>query len=128
MTMTFRLLLTAVVLATTPPVWAAPASDGYCADAVDFAMRTAERRVAGKTQASILQSIRESPQVFKQQYPDLEENVMREMVLQPLTKGWTLFVDASPTARTCATRLGTSVPPGGPPPGVPTTPAPDPAP
>src|SRR3546814_20104669 len=70
MTMTFRLLLTAVVLATTPPVWAAPASDGYCADAVDFAMRTAERRVAGKTQDSILQSIRESPQVFKQQYPD----------------------------------------------------------
>src|SRR3546814_14697340 len=59
MTMTFRLLLTAVVLATTPPVWAAPASDGYCADAVDFAMRTAERRVAGKTQDSILQSIRE---------------------------------------------------------------------
>src|SRR3546814_5061587 len=82
MTMTFRLLLTAVVLATTPPVWAAPASDGYCADAVDFAMRTAERRVAGKTQDSILQSIRESPQVFKQQYPDLEENDMREMVLQ----------------------------------------------
>src|SRR3546814_19048703 len=73
MTMTFRLLLTAVVLATTPPVWAAPASDGYCADAVDFAMRTAERRVAGKTQDSILQSIRESPQVFKQQYPALEE-------------------------------------------------------
>src|SRR3546814_8745693 len=59
MTMTFRLLLTAVVLATTPPVWAAPASDGYCADAVDFAMRTAERRDAGKTQDSILQSIRE---------------------------------------------------------------------
>src|SRR3546814_5502025 len=29
MTMTFRLLLTAVVLATTPPVWAAQASDGY---------------------------------------------------------------------------------------------------
>src|SRR3546814_8860863 len=91
MTMTFRLLLTAVVLATTPPVWAAPASDGYCADAVDFAMRTAERRVAGKTQDSILQSIRESPQVFKQQYPDLEENDMREMVLQVFTNGWTRF-------------------------------------
>src|SRR3546814_12990981 len=97
MTMTFRLLLTAVVLATTPPVWAAPASDGYCADAVDFAMRTAERRVAGKTQDSILQSIRESPQVFKQQYPDLEENDMREMVLQVFTNGWTRFSAARAT-------------------------------
>src|SRR3546814_19064201 len=105
MTMTCRLLLTAVVLATTPPVWAAPASDGYCADAVDFAMRTAERRVAGKTQDSILQSIRESPQVFKQQYPDLEENDMREMVLQVFKNGWTRLSAARATARTCATRL-----------------------
>src|SRR3546814_5346959 len=100
MTMTFRLLLTAVVLATTPPVWAAPASDGYCADAVDFAMRTAERRVAGKTQDSILQSIRESPQAFKQQYPDLEENDMREMVLQVFKNGWTCIYAARTTART----------------------------
>src|SRR3546814_15135431 len=98
--MTFGLLLAAVVRATTPPVWAAPARDGYCADAVDFAMRTAERRVAGKTQDSILQSIRESPQVFKQQYPDLEENDMREMVLQVFTNGWTRFSAARATART----------------------------
>src|SRR3546814_13875028 len=79
-------------------------------------MHTAERRVAGKTQDSILQSIRESPQVFKQQYPDLEENDMREMVLQVFTNGWTRFSAARATARTCATRLGPSVPPGVPPP------------
>src|SRR3546814_13957269 len=85
-------------------------------------MRTAERRVAGKTQGSMLQSIRESPQVFKQQYPDLEENDMREMVLQVFTNGWTRFSAARATARTCATRLGTSVPPGVPPPAVHITP------
>src|SRR3546814_14609415 len=62
MTMTFRLLLTAVVLATTPPVWAAPTSDGYCADAVDFAMRTAER---SEEHTSELQSLmRKSYAVF----------------------------------------------------------------
>src|SRR3546814_12734094 len=91
-------------------------------------MRTAERRVAGKTQDSILQSIRESPQVFKQQYPDLEENDMREMVLQVFTNGWTRFSAARATARTCATRLGPSVPPGVPPPAVHITPPPDAAP
>ncbi|NGY04493.1 hypothetical protein [Solimonas terrae] len=108
-----------VTLALAPPLWAAQPSDGYCADAVDFAMRTAERRDAGKSQASIETSIRQSPEVFKQQYPDLEPADMQALVLQVFRNRWSRFGAARETARSCARRLGTALPPGVAPPAAP---------
>lgn len=113
------MMLIVAAVAMTPPAWAANYSDGYCADAVDFAMRTAERRVEGKTQVSIQTSIRESPRVFKQQYPDLEPADMQDLVSQVFQNHWSRFIAAQATARNCAKQLGTAVPRGVAPPGAP---------
>lgn len=98
----------AVTLALATTASAEPSemlSDGACADSVDFAMRTAEHRDLGKTREEISQSIHDSLDVFKQQYPDLEERDMQVLLTQVFEQRWTRFVAAKSTARDCAKRL-----------------------
>lgn len=99
-------------LSCVAPAWAEPKllSDGACADAVDFAMRTAEHRDAGKSRDEISRSIHDSLMVFKQQYPDLDESDMQLLLAQVFDKGWTRFNAAKTTARDCARRLRPSGP------------------
>lgn len=81
--------------------WALPHSDAWCADAVDFAMRTAERRDEGKTREFLAQAIRDNPQVFQQQYPDLQQQDMQNLVLQVFEHRWSRFNAARATAQAC---------------------------
>src|SRR3546814_6032735 len=100
------LLLFAAVMLTAVGTAAADESrmlsDGACADSVDFAMRTAEHRNAGKTREEISQSIHDSLPVFKQQYPDIEEADMQALLGRVFEQRWTRFVAAQSPARACA--------------------------
>ncbi len=91
-------------------VQAAPVTDAYCADMVDFAIRTAERRSQGKAQQELSDSVHQSQTVFKQQYPDLEEPDMQLLVKQVYEGQWTRFVAARNTIRSCALQLDAAPP------------------
>lgn len=92
-------------------VQAAPVTDAYCADMVDFAIRTAERRSQGKDREELSTSVHESQPVFKQQYPDMEEPDMQLLVKQVYEGQWTRFVAARNTIRSCALQLDAAPPP-----------------
>jgi hypothetical protein len=85
-------------------------SDNWCADSVDFAMRTVERRDIGKSQEYILQAIQDSPIVFAQQYPDLEASDMQGLVVQVFKNHWSRFAAARAIARSCAEERGAATP------------------
>ncbi len=99
-----------VLFCCVAQVQAAPVTDAYCADMVDFAIRTAERRSQGKDQQELSTMVHESQKVFRQQYPDLEEADMQLLVRQVYEGKWTRFVAALSTIRSCAVQLD-AVPP-----------------
>ena len=102
----WRLLtMTMCSVAFALPAAAQTRSDAACADAVDFAMRSAEHRAAGKSRDEISRSIHDSFPVFQQQYPDLDEAEMQRLLAQVFEHRWTRFVAARTTARDCARQL-----------------------
>jgi hypothetical protein len=100
----------AVLIILGVPAQAAPVSDAYCADRVDFAIRTAERRSQGKDQQELSTMVHESQKVFRQQYPDLEEADMQQLVRQVYEGQWTRFIAARNTIRSCAVQLDAAPP------------------
>lgn len=111
--MTIRLRHVAATLAVLlwmHPATAAPISDAHCADRVDFAIRTAEKLEQGKTQAEISEMVAKSARVFRQQYPDLEQDDMQLLVKQVFEGRWTRFIAARSTIRSCAQALDAAGP------------------
>lgn len=99
-----------MMLAALSPVQAATLSDAHCADRVDFAIRTAERLEQGKTQAEISEMLDKSARVFAQQYPDLDQADMQQLVRQVFEGRWTRFSAARNTIRSCAQALDAVAP------------------
>lgn len=106
-----KLIGAALACTVVPTLQAAPVTDAYCADMVDFAIRTAERREQGKDQQALSQSVHESQQVFQQQYPDLQEPDMQQLVKLVYEGQWTRFTAARNTIRSCAVQLDAQPPP-----------------
>ena len=61
------------------PSVAADHPENWCADAVDFAMRTAQYRSYGRSQQYTAKSIEHDSDVFIQQYPDLSKADMQHI-------------------------------------------------
>ena len=59
---------------------AASHTEDWCADSVDFAMRTAQRRADGSSKQALAAEIHTHYIVFKQQYPELVERDMQRLV------------------------------------------------
>lgn len=106
-----KALLLLVLLA--PVAFAAPAtpiasaktklhSDDWCADNVDFAMRTAQRRQEGMPQAKLAGEVKSYYKTFRQQYPDLSQADMQRMVVTVYHERWTHFTAAIGASKDCA--------------------------
>lgn len=96
-----KLLLVMAVLMPAP-IHAATHSDEWCADAVDFTLRTVERLEDGKSRDWITASISENYVVFQQQFPQLSESDMQALVSQVYRQKQSRFAAARATAQTCA--------------------------
>lgn len=84
--------------------------ENWCADAVDFAMRTAEYRNYGRTREFADASIHKDQRVFRQQYPSLSERDMRGIAMSVYDKNWSHFGAASEMSKTCSRRAEKEVP------------------
>jgi hypothetical protein len=97
-------------LAPTAAVAAASHSEDWCADAVDFAMRTAEYRNLGRTRETADHSIQKDARVFRQEYPFLTTPDMRAIARAVYDKHWTHFGAAAAMSKACKARQEKEVP------------------
>lgn len=106
--------LLTMVLAALPPAAGAQAaplhSEEWCADAVDFAMRTAEYRDLGRSRDVADASIRRDERVFHQQYPSLSTPDMRTIARAVYEKHWTHFGAASAMSKACLSKPDRELP------------------
>ena len=94
-------LLLILVLVFPCTSWSAQHSDDWCADAVDFAMRTAMYHGLGEKYVHMSKALNKQAIVFKQQYPSLSTEDMRQLIDQTFKQGWTHFGAAVAISRTC---------------------------
>lgn len=80
---------------------AAMHSDDWCADAVDFAMRTAEYRGLGRSHDVMQKDLHQQAIVFQQQYPALSEKDMSALIDDAFDKKWTHFTAAEAISHSC---------------------------
>jgi hypothetical protein len=86
---------------TPLPARATGHPENWCADAVDFAMRTAQYRGYGRTREYIAKSIEHDSDVFIQQYPDLKKADMQHIAGTVYKQGWTHFGAAAAISKSC---------------------------
>ncbi|MDP9139418.1 MAG: hypothetical protein M3O62_01325 [Pseudomonadota bacterium] len=91
-------LLAALAL---PPASAAPKSDDWCADAVDFAMGVAQNREAGYTLELITGSVERNPDDYRRMFRDLSGYEMKQIAQQVYDKEWSRFRAAQGVAESC---------------------------
>lgn len=106
-------VLTILLATAATPLPAAAAtshSDDWCADAVDFAMRTVEYRDLGRDQKTSETAIKHEAQVFHQQYPSLSTPEMLNIAQAVYTKHWTHFGAASAMSKACPIQQDHEVP------------------
>ncbi len=80
---------------------AAPKSDDWCADAVDFAMGVAQNREAGYTLEQITGSVERSPADYRRMFRDLSGDEMKKIATQVYEKSWSRFRAAQGVAEDC---------------------------
>ena len=95
------LCLAPLALLPLPSQAAQKHSEDWCADAVDFAMSTAEYRDLGRTHAAISKSITADAEVFHQQFPDLSTADMHRLADTVFAHHWSRFTAASETSKIC---------------------------
>ena len=83
------------------PARAADHPENWCADAVDFAKRTAQYRGYGRTREYIAKSIEHDSDVFIQQYPDLKKADMQHIAGTVYKQRWTHFGAAAAISKSC---------------------------
>ncbi len=83
------------------PSRAADHPENWCADAVDFAMRTAQYRGYGRSQQYTANSIEHDSDVFIQQYPDLSKADMQHIAGAVYKQGWSHFGAAAAMSKSC---------------------------
>lgn len=94
-------LLLLVILLLPCTSWSAPHSDDWCADAVDFAMRTAMYHGLGEKYVHMSKALDQQAVVFKQQYPSLSTEDMRALIERTFKQGWSHFGAAVAVSRDC---------------------------
>ncbi|MDB5985433.1 MAG: hypothetical protein JWR16_486 [Nevskia sp.] len=90
----------ASVASAATPVAAAHSED-WCADSVDFAMRTAQRRDEGTQKPALAAEIHRYFPVFQQQYPTLVERDMQHLVDAVYQRHWSRFKAAIGASKAC---------------------------
>ncbi|HZR36908.1 MAG TPA: hypothetical protein VFA75_16175 [Nevskia sp.] len=91
--------------ATAPrPALADGHSEEWCADAVDFAMRTAQYRDLGRSRDDSTSAINRDARVFHQEYPELSTPDMLNIARAVYEKHWTHFGAASAMSKACKAR------------------------
>jgi hypothetical protein len=98
------ILLAAASLAPPPASAATGHSEDWCADAVDFAMNTAEYRDLGRSRQTSETDIKRDARVFHQQYPSLSTPEMLTIARAVYEKHWTHFGAASAMSKACPSR------------------------
>jgi hypothetical protein len=99
------LMVLLAVAATAPPqVRADGHSEEWCADAVDFAMRTAQYRDLGRSRDYAESAISRDARVFLQEYPQLSTPEMLTIARAVYEKHWTHFGAASAMSKACKAR------------------------
>ncbi len=91
-------LLAALAL---PPAFAAPKSDDWCADAVDFAMGVAQNRESGYTLELITGSVERNPDDYRRMFRDLSGDEMKQIARQVYDREWSRFRAAQGVAESC---------------------------
>ncbi len=86
-----------------PAAFAAPKSDDWCADAVDFAMGVAQNREAGYTLELITGSVERNPDDYRRMFRDLSGDEMKQIARQVYEKEWSRFRAAQGIAEGCET-------------------------
>lgn len=95
-------ILLALAMLSPPPARAAAGhSEEWCADAVDFAMHTAEYRDIGRDQQTSEANIKRDARVFHEQYPSLSTPDMLTIARAVYEKHWTHFGAASAMSKAC---------------------------
>jgi len=92
------------------PASAADHPENWCADAVDFAMRTAQYRGYGRTREYTAHSIEHDSAVFIQEYPDLSKADMQQIAGTVYQRRWTHFGAAAAMSRTCKAKTEAAPP------------------
>ena len=103
-------LLATAMLLPRPALAAGGHSEEWCADAVDFAMRTAQYRDLGRDRATADTSISRDARVFHQQYPQLSTPDMHTIAQAVYEKHWTHFGAASAMSKACKARQPRELP------------------
>lgn len=83
------------------PANAADHPENWCADAVDFAMRTAQYRGYGRSAEYTANSIEHDSDVFIQQYPDLSKADMQHIAGTVYKQRWSHFRAAAAMSKSC---------------------------
>jgi len=97
-------ILLAMTAALPRPALADGHSEEWCADAVDFAMRTAQYRDLGRSRDYAESSINRDARVFRQEYPQLSTAEMLTIAKAVYEKHWTHFGAASAMSKACKAR------------------------
>ena len=106
----FMVLLAMATLTPRTAVAAGGHSEEWCADAVDFAMRTAQYRDLGRDRGTADTSITRDARVFRQQYPQLSTPDMHTIAKAVYEKHWTHFGAASAMSKACKARRQKELP------------------
>ncbi len=83
------------------PAFAAPKSDDWCADAVDFAMGVAQNRESGYTLELITDSVERNPHDYRRMFRDLSGEQMKQIATQVYDREWSRFRAAQGVAESC---------------------------
>ncbi len=86
------------------PAKAAGHQEKWCADAVDFAMRTAEYRGYGRSQEAAAHTLERDKKVFAEQYPDLSKADMQQIAETVYRQQWSHFGAAAAMSKFCKAR------------------------
>ncbi|MDB5985432.1 MAG: hypothetical protein JWR16_485 [Nevskia sp.] len=95
-------ILLASLLGLTPlTLAAAQTSDEWCADAVDFAMGTAQNRALGYSLDTINSSVDNDALILHKQVPSLSADDMRNIAATVYQKEWTRYAAANGMIAAC---------------------------
>lgn len=90
-----------LLLAATTPLHAAPHSDDWCAEAVDYAMGAAQNREVGYTLEVLTGSVDRNAHDYRRMFPALSGDDMKRIAAQVFERGWSRFRAAQGIAESC---------------------------
>lgn len=90
-----------LAIGAVAPLQAAPRSDDWCAEAVDYAMGAAQNREVGYTLEVLTSSVERNADDYRRMFPALSGDEMKQIASQVYANGWTRFRAAQGIAERC---------------------------